>query len=128
MKAKYYYYSIVAIFSLVIIYLGYVSIGLRPIEMDEESYLFLILNALIAGMYMSAIGIVSQSNKMKYTILVIAFLFFLFNVTGIHFVFKVWFLQGVFDSAGPEGIDFFTNNALFFLSLYLASFGGESDA
>ena len=129
MQLKYKLYIIIPLIGIFLIawYFELIIIHIQLQENLVENYFWLLLNALVMGMYTVNLGFVNKNRKIKYIWLIIIIVLWLLGFKGIQFEFGIWFLSGIYSSNSEKGINFFVENLPFFLTIYVSSFTGESD-
>ena len=100
---------------------------------QESSILYTLLNALVFGVYINALGIFNKgTRKLKYK-LIILFVAIIIMITGfgyfdIQLHFNFWFFAyKIFSSSSVHGINFFWVNLYFWMCVYFLSYLIESE-
>jgi len=100
---------------------------------EESSILYTLLNALVFGVYINALGIFNKGiKKLKYKILILIFAVFIV-ICGLAYFdiqvhFNLWFfLYKIYSSSSVHGINFFWINLYFWSAIYFISYMTESE-
>ena len=125
------------IFILVIIFLFLLFTGTIKILFfygtEESSIIYTLLNALVFGVYINALGIFNKGMKKrnyKLIVLVVALFIMLcgFGYFDYRIHFNFWFFYyKVFSTSSVHGILFFWLNIYFWSALYFLTFITESE-
>lgn len=121
-------FLLIFMYEIVVIY---ISIGK---ETGTESWIFLVLNVLLLGIYINVCGFRSKStNAERYLFLSILVILSLSGLGYLGLLIKFnppisdYLLHDIYQSNSVEGIYFFTYNFLLFTLIYFLSFITEKE-
>jgi len=100
---------------------------------QESSILYTLLNALVFGVYINALGIFNKgTKKLKYKLIILS-VAILIMITGFGYFdfqihFNLWFFAyRIYSSSSVHGILFFWINLYFWSAIYFLSYMTESE-
>jgi len=100
---------------------------------EDSNILYILLNALVFGVYINALGIFNKgTRKLSYKVIIL-FITFVIMITGfgyfdIQIHINLWFfLYKIFSSSSVHGINFFWLNIHFWSAIFFLSFFTESE-
>ncbi|HEC92908.1 MAG TPA: hypothetical protein ENI51_07970 [Candidatus Atribacteria bacterium] len=129
------FYSLVIIAFLFVFALEIIQIFItQGVEEGSESWLFLLLNALLMGMYLNILGV--QANTKSSVRFLLLFILIYLSVSGFGYLgiliiinepISNYLLYNIYQSNSAHGIYFVWCNLAFFIVILFLSFTTESD-